>query len=68
MTCQRQCGAQLSYQEFIFLFILALRREEEGNVCILACFLSFHLAGVEKKKVRESWLSHLKLTYFSSTD
>ena len=32
MTCQSEFGALLSYQEFILLFILALRAEKEGNI------------------------------------
>lgn len=49
MTCQSQFGALLSYQEFIFLFILALRAGEKGNTWVLLFFISFHLAGFEIK-------------------
>lgn len=49
MTCQSQFGALLGYQEFIFLFILALRAGEKGNTWILLFFISFHLAEVEIK-------------------
>lgn len=64
MTCQSQFGALLSYQEFIFLFILALRAGEEGNIWILLFFISFYLAGVEIKgsegKLTRSLLTELE--------
>lgn len=64
MTCQSQFGALLSYQEFIFLFILALRAGEEGNIWILL-FISFHLTGLEIKGSGEK-LAYSLLTELES--
>lgn len=65
MTCQSQFGALLSYQEFIFLFILALRAGEKGNTWVLLFFISFRLAGF-KTRGSEGQLALFLLTEWES--